>query len=118
MKRHRDFVIRRGTIEDASLMAELNRHVQQLHLDAEPTLYRVTDHEELVSWFRERLASPGATAFIAEDEIPLGYAMTVHERIPRNPFCPERVRLAVDQIAVVAGARRRGVGRRLMAAAE
>jgi ribosomal protein S18 acetylase RimI-like enzyme len=121
MERHSDFVdfvIRRATLDDAPLMAGLNRHVQQLHLDAEPTLYRVTDHEELVSWFRERIASPGVTAFVAEDEAPLGYAMALHERIPRNPFRPERVRLVVDQIAVVEGARRRGVGRRLMAAAE
>lgn len=99
-------------------MAALNRHVQKLHLDAEPALYHATDHEEAVSWFRERLANPDVTVFVAEDEAPLGYAMALHVRLPRNPFCPERVRLVVDQIAVVEGVRRQGVGSRLMTSVE
>lgn len=110
--------VRAATLADAELLATLNTHVHALHLHSEPTLYRATDLGELRTWFSEQLADPDVVVFIASADQPLGFAVAVHARAPRNPFSPARERVLVDQIAVVPTKRRMGVGRALMQAAE
>lgn len=112
------FTVRRATVADAFTLAGLNEHVHESHLRAEPTLYRATDPAELATWFATRLSDPDVVVFLAGAEQPIGFAVVVHMRAPQTPFSPPRERLLLDQIAVAASARRRGVGRALMNAAE
>ncbi len=109
--------IRRAVSEDAPLLAVLNRQVHDLHVAAEPEVYRDPDPSELVAWFRERMRN-GDMALIAHDEEPLGYLMARTIDRPGHLFAHPRRFLLVDQVAVHTTFRRRGVGRALMAAAE
>jgi len=110
--------IRRADVEDADVLAQLNVHVQGLHETAEPKRYRATSRAEVAQWFATRLAGPGAVAFLAESERPVGYLLAFFGVHPRHPFCPERSYFMVDQLAVEDGERRQGIGARLMRHAE
>src|SRR5262250_2792557 len=109
--------IRLAAAEDATLLAALNRHVHDPHVAAEPRLYRPVDPDAVAAWFRDRLAQ-GDLALIAEDPGPLGYLVARVVELPGHLFVHPRRHLLVDQLAVAAPTRRRGVGRALMAAAE
>ncbi|MET0282946.1 MAG: GNAT family N-acetyltransferase [Polyangiales bacterium] len=113
-----DLEVRRAGPEDVALLATLNEHVHAPHVNAEPDVYRTSDEAELREVYASRLVDPDVVIFIASAEQPLGFALTVHMRAPRNAFSPARERLLLDTIAVDPAARRRGVGRALMHATE
>lgn len=108
--------IRRATPADARLLVALNEHVHAPHLRAEPTLYRVTDADDLYFWFASRLARSDVAVFLAEEA--LGFAMAVHVRTPGSALTLPRDFVLLDQIAVAPAERRHGVGRALMRAVE
>ena len=57
-------VIRRATLADAELLAELNRDVQQIHADAYPNLFKQLDNTaEIVADFKTRIL-PDADGFV------------------------------------------------------
>ena len=94
--------IRKATVEDAKTIAELNMHVQRVHADALPEIFKpaVVD-DEMIELNLERLADDEATTFIAEDEgIPVGYIYALVRHRPENPFSYARDFVHVDAMSV------------------
>ena len=112
--------VREATAHDAEALASLNRIVQDLHRNAMPDVYKATDLATLARVFRERFLDPSWHVWLAEraDGTPLGYVATLVKPARESPFHRTPARVEVDQLAVHPNARRRGVGRRLMAVAE
>lgn len=110
-------LLRRATVDDAPTLAALNRWVHEPHVAAEPAVYPPLDPAAAEAWARERLAAADVRALVAEvDGVAVGLVVTQVVRRPATPFTFARAFLLVDQLAVAPAARRRGVGRALMAA--
>ncbi len=111
--------LRNATSADAELLAELNRHVHDLHVEAEPELYREHDAAAIAEVYRERFAAGDYCAIVAEaDGEPVGSVSYQIRQLPAHAFCHARRAVYVDQLVVVPAARRTGVARQLMAAVE
>src|SRR5690606_33044627 len=104
---------------DASLLAELNRDVHQLHVDALPNVYKqVDDARPLAEDFRSRvLSNPEMRTWIVEvDGESAGYASAEVRRRPEDAYHPARHYVHVDAISVRPEYRQSGCGRALMEA--
>jgi GNAT superfamily N-acetyltransferase len=94
--------IRQATVADAKVIAELNTHVQGVHRDALPNIFKPPLADaEMIALNVERLDNEDAVTFIAEDNgQPIGYIYAhVHHR-PENPFSYERHYILVDAMSV------------------
>jgi len=110
-------MIRRATPQEAATVAALNAHVQGWHAAHYPeAFFPAPDPAALEAHFAARLAEPGVTCLLAGDPA-LGYALCSLQDRPLSVFSPPVRRLMVDHIAVAPEARRRGIGRALLAAA-
>jgi len=111
--------VRAAGHDDIPALIRLNAEVQALHIAAEPDRYRVTAAEEVEAWFRMELRDEAVVALLAEDETgPVGYAMVRLADSPGHAFALPRRSALVNQLGVAPAARRRGIGRALMAAVE
>lgn len=107
--------LRPATPEDAETLAALNRHVHDLHLEAEPDRYAATDGAAVAGRFRELVGDSNTEVLLAELEgDPVGYVVVVGVDRPSHVFAPARRWAEVNQLAVAPCARRKGVGRLLM----
>lgn len=109
--------VRVATLADAPLLAELNRDVQQLHVDMLPAVYKqVDDVTAVVEDFRSRILGQAAyRAYIVEVEgEPAGYACAEVRRRPEDAYHPGRDYIHVDAISVRPEYRQSGCGRALM----
>jgi ribosomal protein S18 acetylase RimI-like enzyme len=110
--------IRPGTAADAATLTSLNAHVHDLHVEAEPYRYRATRRDEVEAHFQAVLADPEADVLVATKAgEAVGYLVARVVRRPAHVFTAPYAYLLVDQLAVVPGKRRGGIGRALMAAA-
>jgi diamine N-acetyltransferase len=110
--------VRRAVVGDEQTLAALNRFVHDLHEARRPDYYKTPRVEDVAAWFRERLDTPTAAAWIAEEDgVPIGYVLAFFHERPDNPFRQARRWCEIDQIAVDPAWRRRGVGRIVMNAA-
>jgi ribosomal protein S18 acetylase RimI-like enzyme len=110
--------IRRAVVGDEPALAALNQFVHEMHQVRRPDYYKTTRPDHVAAWIRERLETPPAALWIAEEEgIAVGYVVAFFYDRPDNPFRQARRWCEIDQIAVDPGWRRRGVGRSLMHAA-
>lgn len=107
--------IRVATLEDAALLAELNRPVQDLHVRHEGHLYLPTNPLDVEIFYHEVLARGEMKALVAEDEQG-AWGLLLYKLVerPASPFRRAIRQLYVDQLSVRPEARRRGVGRALM----
>lgn len=115
MRRKQDaaVVLRRARADEAPLLRELNREVQALHAAAEPRRYKPLVAE--LAPFEAMVRAPDAHTVIAEVlGQPAGYGHIVVQRRPEDPFHHAATIIHIDQIAVLTGARRRGVGTALI----
>jgi GNAT superfamily N-acetyltransferase len=117
MTDRRPIVVRAADAADADLLARLTASVQTLHRDARPDVFRDPDDAALSAFFAAELADANCTAVVAElDGRPAGFALLyLCERT--GAFAVEARSLHIDQISVEPWARRRGVGRALVAEA-
>jgi len=94
--------IRKATVEDARILAQLNCHVQQVHADAEPTLYKPAEvTEAMIAHHIESMNDENGTTFIAEDDgKAVGYIHMVVRDRPENPFRHECRDVLVDAMSV------------------
>ena len=94
--------IRQATIDDAKIIAELNTHVHQVHVDALPDIFKPPAvDDEMVALNIDRMRNEDSVTYIAEDEgqaIGYIYALVLHR--PENPFSYERHTILVDAMSV------------------
>lgn len=105
---------------DLDALAALHVQVQALHAQALPQEFNAPDAEAAREFFERQLYEPGVLALLAEEDgrVPVGYLFAREFHRDPNPFTVELHVLYVDQMGVAPNARRTGVGRALMAAAE
>ena len=107
--------VRRATASEAATVAWLNRHVQQLHADAAPRLFKQPGEGIDAEVFAEIIARPDTHVLIGyADGEPVGYVVAQVVHRPEHPFRHALDLVYVDQIAVAPAHRRRGYGARLL----
>jgi len=107
--------VRQADVGDVEALVVLNRFVQDLHVARQPEYFKRADAMLVADWFLCMLRNTAARVWIAEsDGHPVGYALTITYDRPENAFCPSRSFCEVDQIAVSAAFRRRGIARALL----
>lgn len=111
--------VRPATIDDMDALLGLQAEIHEMHVEAEPQRYRRAGSEVVRARFCELLAADGAEIFVVDDgDAVLGYLVATQERRDGHPLARPRTFVLVDAISVSSRARRRGVGRRLMEAAQ
>lgn len=109
--------LRKATLGDAPRLAHLNMHVHQVHVDAQPDVYKpmMANDPELIAWFEDNLAKETTHIIIAEDDNePVGYVQCFLRDVPENIFVYASQVLHIDQMSVNATHRGRGIGHLLM----
>ena len=94
--------VRHATSDDANTLAELNGHVQQVHVDALPHVFKpdIVD-DELVALHTERLNRDDGRYWIAEDDDQVvGYINALVINRPENLFGYARYHILVDAMSV------------------
>lgn len=112
--------VRTASMADAALLSHLCMHVQQLHADAYPDLFKPPTEGFAVSFFEMFLADPMVYIFIAEDtaETAVGYVVCQVVRREASSFTFARDYVHIDQISVEPDQQGKGAGSVLMARVE
>jgi ribosomal protein S18 acetylase RimI-like enzyme len=110
--------IRRATVDDAELIAQLVKPVHDIHVAAQPDFFKpYALSDELIADFRQRLLDPVNTFLIAEaDGEAVGYVFAQVIERPDNLYSYASRYLLVDQISVNPEARSKRYGEALMQA--
>jgi diamine N-acetyltransferase len=111
--------IRRATLADAEILAELNRDVLQIHADAVPATFKPpTDLSPIICDFQTRiLVNPNGRVWLAEREgEALGYVCAEHIQRSESAYVYERSYVHIDQIGVKPVYQRGGCGQALIQA--
>jgi ribosomal protein S18 acetylase RimI-like enzyme len=107
--------IRAAATGEARALAELNAHVQQLHVAHRPDVFKVANTTHVAAWFESLQADPSARIWIAEaGGVPVGYVLVLLREATENAFIKARRWWEVDQIGVAESHRRSGVARALL----
>ena len=110
--------VRQAVSDDAEHLARLCMGVQAVHIEMHPEFFREPAHEELVVFFRDRLAEVDYTALLAWAAAePVGYVLAHFVRRDENVFVRERAYLEIEHLYVAQTHRRRRIGGRLVAQA-
>lgn len=111
--------IRKAAIGDAEALSKINVHVQRMHANAYPALFKQPERDDFaVSFFHSLMSDPEIVIYLAEEEVPLGYVVLRVVRREENPFMYVWRYLYIDQICVQPEHQGRGVGKALMARSE
>jgi GNAT superfamily N-acetyltransferase len=109
------FDVRRAHAGDAGRLAELNAHVQALHVRHRADFFKAADLGEVAGWFSSLLARDHVDVWLAEESgVGVGYALVLRQERAENPFCLPRRWHEIDQLSVAPAARRQGVARTLI----
>jgi ribosomal protein S18 acetylase RimI-like enzyme len=107
--------VRQADAGDVEALVVLNQFVQNLHIAHQPGYFKHADAVLVADWFQCMLRNTAARVWIAELEgSPVGYALAITHDRPENAFCQARRFCEIDQIAVSAEFRRRGIARALV----
>lgn len=100
---------------DANLLAQLNQHVQNLHHQWYPHLFKPFHEANISAFFSEILLKSEVTAFVAKTENEaIGFVMVFQKTYPENPFKYTYTSLYIDQIGVTSHYQSKGVGKALI----
>lgn len=112
--------IRQGTVADHAQARGVIAETFTFHQREAPAFFRETDDPPPTRMAIEELLRDGEGAwFLAEQEGRIVGFVTIRLRQPsREPSLVPEVRAIVDSLGILRAWRRRGVGRRLMEAAE
>src|SRR5437763_8835967 len=92
--------VRRATASEAAIVARLNRHVQQLHADAAPRLFKQPGEGIDAQVFAELIARPDTHVLIGyADGEPVGHIVTQVVHPPEHPLRHALDLVYVQQIA-------------------
>jgi GNAT superfamily N-acetyltransferase len=109
------FDVLRARSSDTRRLAELNAHVQSLHVRQRPDFFKPADLTEVAAWFSSLLARAYVDVWLAEHSgVGLGYILVLRQERGDNPFCLPRRWHEIDQLSVAPDARRQGVARALI----
>ncbi len=114
-----DAVIRRATLADAELLAELNKDVQQIHADAYPKLFKQPNNTaEIVADFKTRILADadGFVLIIEVQQEAVGYIYAKAVTRPENAYVYAQKLMLVDQISIKPICQNKGYGQKLMQA--
>lgn len=94
--------IRQATPDDASIIAQLNLHVQQVHADKKPDLYKqAVLSDDLIAFYEKRLRETTEVIYLAEnDGQAVGYVHAIIRERPENFFAHIRRDIVVNEISV------------------
>jgi len=112
-------IVRRADISDIPLLVDLTDEIQALHAKAHPNLFIYPQDRSVLSrHFAEVMASDANHILLLEvDGRVDGHLYAEIRRIPATPFGYPNACLFIHQLGVRAGARSRGLGQKLLAAA-
>jgi ribosomal protein S18 acetylase RimI-like enzyme len=112
-----NFSLRQAARDDLAALGELNTHVQTLHAEACPELFRLNPPlEEVAGAFGKMMDDPSAFWLIAETYLPAGYLHArFHER-PESWIRPAHRVCVINHLVVHPDFRRLGVARGLLSA--
>jgi ribosomal protein S18 acetylase RimI-like enzyme len=107
--------VRRATLADVHVLAELNAVVQQMHHDVAPDWFKPPETAPALDYFREALRSDDVHTFVAEaDGAVRAYALVRLHRLPETALTHGGLVVDLDQISVDPGYRGRGLARELI----
>ena len=110
--------IRTALQTDVPSLTRLNRHVQGLHLEAEPLFFKAPPDEVVGAFFIDMLSREETRAYVAEEEgAVVGYLLGAVRERPDGPFKPARRWLQIDHISVSPAHQRRGHAGAMVSAA-
>jgi ribosomal protein S18 acetylase RimI-like enzyme len=112
-----DVIIRRATLADVELLAELNKDVQQIHADAYPNLFKPPDNTaEIEVDFRTRILADvdGFVLIIEAEREAVGYIYAKTVTRPENAYVYAQKYMLVDQVSIKPAYQSRGYGQKLM----
>ena len=114
-----DATLRRATVADAELLAELNKDVQQIHADAYPYLFKQPDNfTEVMADFQSRILADadGFVLILEAERQAVGYIYAKVVNRPENAYTYAQKLMVVDQISVKPAYQNKGYGQKLMQA--
>ncbi|WP_076728960.1 GNAT family N-acetyltransferase [Methylobacterium radiotolerans] len=105
-------IIRSATAEDLTSLAALNRVVQDLHTEAEPSYFRSQiEPDEVEDFFSKVLSNKQMRLLIAEiAREAVGYIWFELQERPATPFTNARKRVYIHHVVVSPSYRKIGVG--------
>ena len=110
--------IRQAKLEDIETLSSMNVHVQQLHAEAYPRLFKMPEQDDFaVPFFESLFEDVNARIFLAEQDTPAGYIVLRIVRRDENSFTHPWKFAYIDQISVQPEHKGKGVGKLLMARA-
>lgn len=94
--------IRLATVGDAKIVAELNTHVHQIHVEQLPHAFKPPHvDDEMVALYDHWINQDNANIWIAEDaDKPIGYIYAIIYSRPENPFKKAMRYILIDQMSV------------------
>ncbi|WP_027409743.1 GNAT family N-acetyltransferase [Anoxybacteroides tepidamans] len=101
---------------DYKLIAALNKHVHDLHVNLYPNYFKEYDYESMKNFFKAVIDQPNFVFLLLEDDEPVGYAWLEMRDYDDNPFWKPRKSIYVHQISIVTSHQGKGYGSRLMEA--
>ncbi|MES2557985.1 MAG: GNAT family N-acetyltransferase [Bacteroidota bacterium] len=105
--------------EDYRLIASLNEEVQELHASLHPQIFKHYDEARVEAALKKMIVSVNCYAFVAlQDGTPIGYMVLLVKEYPESAFTFARETLYIDQIGVLNGYQKTGVGSLMMEHAE
>lgn len=112
--------VRMASIADVDALVRLNREVQSLHAELEPTYFKAdTASDEVRAFFRAKLEAPDNHIRLSDgDTGPNGYVWFEIQERPGTPFTLPNRRVYVHHLAVEKMARRCGIASALLARVE
>ncbi len=113
-------VLRPACLADASAIFTLSEEVERVHREQHPELFRPEAAARIDPGFVERsLSDPNVGLLVAALKgVVLGFVRVVATRTPEGHALTPRSFARVDEVAVAVHARRQGIGKLLLAAAE
>ncbi len=103
---------------DCDELAALNEPIQAWHHQNFPDDFKPFNAYEISKAFKNLLTNRDCFALVAKsDGESIGYLVGIMKSRPESAFQYEKTILEIDQIAVVSGYRKLGVGKRLLDAA-
>ena len=105
--------------KDYALIAMLNKHVHDVHVEQYPDHFKPYNYEEIMPFYKNIIDHEGYIFLLIEDNNEaLGYAWIELKDYPENPFKLARKFIYVHQISISSHVRSKGYGTQLMSKIE